>query len=296
MEAKILVAGGTGDVGQRIVKALRAKNTKVVAPVRPGTDPKKIAALKDLGATVVKVDPTDVDAMTKACEGVSCLVSALAGLSDVIVGIQSAWLEAALTAKVPRFIPSDYSIDFTSIPDGENRNFDLRKEFHKKLDTSGIRYTSVFNGAFSDILAYNTPVYNVKDSTVSIWGDTADWPVAFTTRDDTAAFTAEVALDDAAPDKLHIAGFQVTPNELVALGTKLKNKPFKLVQAGTLEQLSAYNKKERAAHPEGEKELYPNWQNSQYMYCMFIVKADQLNNDRYPGLHWTGVTAILSKI
>jgi len=42
------------------------------------------------------------------------VVSALAGLRDVIVETQAALLDAAIKARVPRFIPSDFSIDFTT--------------------------------------------------------------------------------------------------------------------------------------------------------------------------------------
>jgi len=61
-------------------------------------------------------------------------VSALAGLRDVIVEAQTVLLDAAIKAGVPRFIPSDDSIDFTKFPAGENRNLDLRREFHQRLD------------------------------------------------------------------------------------------------------------------------------------------------------------------
>jgi hypothetical protein len=41
------------------------------------------------------------------------VVSALQGLRDVIVEMQTVLLYAAIKADAPRFIPSDYSIDFT---------------------------------------------------------------------------------------------------------------------------------------------------------------------------------------
>ena len=64
----------------------------------------------------------NVRELSKACEGVSCVVSALAGLHDAIVDGQSILLDAAIAAGCTRFIPSDYSCDFTQIAEGENRN------------------------------------------------------------------------------------------------------------------------------------------------------------------------------
>jgi hypothetical protein len=46
----------------------------------------------------------------------------------------------------------------------------------------------------------------------------------------------------------------------------------------------------------GEKELYPAWQGMQYMRNMFAgrAKLEPLDNDRYPGIHWTTVRDVLS--
>jgi hypothetical protein len=80
------------------------------------------------------------------------------------------------------------------------------------------------------------------------------------------------------------------------MGTTIKNMPFKLIPMWSLESLSAYNKKERAANPEGENELYPRWQSSQYMHSMFSVQNDPLDNDRYEGIEWTSADEVLARI
>jgi hypothetical protein len=42
-------------------------------------------------------------------------VSALAGLRETIIDAQKVFLDAAVEANVQRFIPSDYSSDFTNL-------------------------------------------------------------------------------------------------------------------------------------------------------------------------------------
>ncbi len=296
MKKTILVAGGTGDLGNRIIKALLKRNADVVAVVRHNSDNAKVEELEKLGVKVIRTDMSNVTELTEALKGVSCVVSALAGLRDSIVDGQSALLEAAIAAGVPRFIPSDFSSDFTKLSEGENRNFDLRKEFHVKLDGAPISSTSIMNGAFADILAYNTPFYNVKENSVAYWGNDPDFRVDFTTKDDTAAYTAAAALDQSTPKILRIASFQISANELATRATEIKKTEFKLVPMGSLDALSAYNKKERAAHPEGENELYPNWQGSQYMHSMFSAHHDQLDNNRYPDVTWTSAHDVLARI
>ena len=277
---KIVVAGATGNLGKRIAKALLARGARVVALARNGVAEDKVKGLRDLGAEVAEVDLTSVAKVAKVCTGADCLVSTLQGLHDVIVDTQSVLLQGALAAGVPRLIPSDFSTDFNQLPAGENRNFDLRREFHKTLDVAPIRSSAIFNGAFAEILTYNIPLLDLQKKVVGYWED-ADRRMDFTTMDDVAGYTAAAALDPAAPPALRIASFQVSAKELAAFTA------FELVRLGSLEDLRAYNKRERAAHPEGEHELFPRWQQSQYMQSMFSTQHESLDNERYPGLTWT---------
>lgn len=296
MKPTILVAGGTGNLGERIIKALIARGAEVRVIIRDGSKPEKIKQLTELGAKVITVDMSNVEELKQACQGTSCVVSALAGLHDVIVDSQTKLLDAAIAAGVPRFIPSDFASDFTKLPEGENRNFDLRKEFHQYLDKSSIAATSILNGAFADILGYNTPLYDVKNYSVGYWGENPDWKIDFTTMDNTADYTAAAAIDASTPRILRIASFQISPNELVFVGKDVKQTEFKLVPMGSLEDFSASNKKERAANPEGEKEMYPSWQGKQYLHSMFSVQNTPLDDDRYPDVRWTSAIEVISKI
>lgn len=290
MNKLILVAGATGNLGQKICRELIKKKVAVRAIVRNGSDDEKIKLLTNIGVDVFKTELTNERDLIEACKGVTCVVSALAGLHEVIIGTQTTILNAAVKAGVPRFIPSDFSTDFTRIPAGENRNFDLRKEFHKILDETEIRATSIFNGAFADVLRYNIPLFNVPQKNIGFYEGKEDWKIDFTTMDDTAAFTAMAALDDDAPRSLRIASFRVSPNDLAKLSEQRGSK-FAMINMGTMEEFSAYNKAQRAAHPEGEKELYAKWQQSQYLYSMFLVHHEVLDNDRYEGLSWSAVEA-----
>ena len=294
MATRIAVAGATGNLGKRTVKALHAQGADAVALARKGVAEDKVRELQSFGATVAIVDMSSAADVSKACAGVACIVSALQGLREVIVETQSVLLYAAIDAGVPRFIPSDYSADFTHLPRGENRNFDLRREFHERLDVARIQSTAIFNGAFAEILTYNIPLLDYEKKIVGYWQD-PDWCIDFTAMDDTAAFTAAAALDASTPQALRIASFRVSPNELVNLATKLVKTPFKLVRLGSLEDLRAYNKRERAAHPEGENELYPQWQRGQYMQSMFSAHRESLDNNRYPQLKWTKLQDVIGQ-
>jgi uncharacterized protein YbjT (DUF2867 family) len=152
----VVLPGATGDLGQRLARALvgraTSEGTTRRALVRDETLPERVVDLEQLGVTPVRADYDDPVALAGACEGASVVVSTLSGLHPVVVGAQSALLEAAVDAGVPRFVPSDYSADYTTIPPGTNRNLELRREFRRVLDSAPITSTSVLVGAFTDLL------------------------------------------------------------------------------------------------------------------------------------------------
>ncbi len=247
-----------------------------------------------MGVTVIAVDLNSSTDLEQACSGMDCVVSALAGLGDVIVDLQQRLLDSALKAGVPRFIPSDFCTDYRDLVPGENRNFDLRREFKAYIDSTPIQASSVFNGAFADILKYNTPVLNLKDKSIGYFGDKKDWQLDFTTMDDTAAFTAEVALDDNAPRDLQIASFQISPAMIGDAVKQATGQEFRMYQLASMEDFAQSIKKQRADNPAGEKELYAKWQQSQYLYSMFSTQQNQLANERYPNLTRTTGSAYLN--
>ena len=292
--ATIVVAGATGNLGGGITKAILEREGSVRAIVRPNSDPDKVSVLRDKGATIAEADFNNIPELTKACLGASCVVSALSGLRDVIVEAQTLLLQAAVKAGVPRFIPSDYSIDFTKIPPGTNRNLDLRREFHERLDKAPIAATSILNGMFTHLLTGEAPVVLLKLKRVVYWGD-ADQLLDFTTMDDSAKFTAAAALDPSAPRFLRIAGDQISARGLADVASEVTGKRFRLFRAGSLRRYEILIKIARSLFPQ-KGALYPPWQGMQYMHNMFSgrAKLEPLDNERYPGMRWTTVRDVLA--
>ena len=116
-------------------------------------------------------------------------------------------------AGVPRFVPSDFSADFTKTEPGHNRNFDLRREFMVRADRAPIKTTSILNGAFMDMLEAEMPIIQKGIRRVLYWGS-ADQQLDFTTKDDVAAFTAAAALDETTPRIPRIAGDTVSARDI----------------------------------------------------------------------------------
>lgn len=294
MKKVILVAGATGNLGLRIVKALLANDAEVRVLVRNTSDVAKLNTLEKMGAKLFKVDMNNVDEVSKACEGVFGVVSALAGLRDTIIDTQKILLDAAVKAGVPRFIPSDFSLDFRDLVDGENRNLDLRREFHQYLDQANIKATTIFNGPFTDLLTDQMPMLLFKYHKVLYWGN-ANQKIDFTTMDDTAAFTAKVAMDESSPRYLRIAGDQLNVKEIAEIMAQLTGKKHGLIKAGGVGFLNLMIKIGKTFAP-AENDLYPAWQGMQYMRDMVEGRVDiaHHDNNRYSEIKWTSIKEFLS--
>ncbi len=289
-----ILAGATGNLGGRIARALLERGANLRAIVRHSSDPNKVEELRKQGAAIAEVDFNSLPEVTGACSGGSCVISALSGLREVIVETQTSLLDAAVNAGVPRFIPSDFSIDFTKLPPGTNRNLDLRREFHERLDKAPIAATSILNGMFTDLLTGQAPIILFKLNRVVYWED-ADQRLDFTTMDDTAEFTAAAALDHSSPRFLRIAGDQMSARGLMEVASEVTGKKFSLFRAGGLGRLETLIKIMRAVLPLSSS-VYPPWQGMQYLHNMFSgrAKLEPLDNDRYPGMRWTPARDVLA--
>ena len=293
MKKIIVIAGATGNLGGKIVTSLSAKGAEVRAIVRKETDPKKVKALEEKGVIVLETDMSNKSKLALHFEGAHCFVSALSGLEDTIIHTQRILLDAAIEAKVERFIPSDYSSDFTNLVEGQNRNLDFRRRFHELIDTTQIKATTIFNGPFMDLLTTDMPLILFKQKKILCWGD-ANQKLEFTTTYNVAEFTAEVAIDNETPRYLRIAGDVLSCNEFVELMTSLTSQKHKLLRPGGIKLLNTLIKVIRFFSPS-ESELYPAWQGMQYMRDLMEgrIQIQNHDNNRYPNIQWTTVKDFL---
>ena len=288
-----MVAGATGNLGGKIIDALVGKGAEIRAIVRAETSVEKVQILAQKGVRVFPIDMGDRNAIAAACSGVTCVVSALSGLREVIIDAQKVLLEGAIQAKVSRFIPSDYATDFTKLTDGENRNFDLRREFHTHLENASIQATSIFNGAFMELLTGDMPLILYKQKKILYWG-TPSVKMDFTTTHNIAAFTAQVALDNNAPRYLRIAGDSLTATEVKDVMSDITRVKFGFFRPGGIGLINFFIQIGKF-FGKNSPDLYPAWQGMQYMRDMMEGRAvlNNHDNNRYKEVRWTTIREYL---
>ena len=278
----VLLIGGTGKLGQLIARELLDRAAKLRLLVRPGSRGKLAADIADASEIV--------EDAANAFDGVHTVVSAVQGRTETIVDAQLEWLRAARAAGVQRFIPSDYSMNLFGLAEGENLHSDYRREFARRAEEErgDVEVVHVLNGAFLDrgVLFGFLGAIDLDKGEANLWGEGKE-KMAFTTYADTAAYTAEAALDDRpVPDKLFVAGDLLTFHELVAeaeagLGRKLTVKTL-----GTMADLDA-------AIPQRQAEHKNPFAAIPLMYWRAMLsgkgKSGPLMNARYPAVQPIGV-------
>lgn len=289
----ISLVGGTGRLGTLIANALLERpGVQLRLLVRAGSRA-KLADLERRGAQVVEgaLGAEDAAALAALCKGAHTVVSSVQGGPDVIVEGQGRLLRAARDASVRRFIPSDFSFDFFGLGEGENINSDWRREFARRAEAErgAVQMVHVLIGAFLDkgVLFDFLGAFDLRKDEGYLWGD-GEMKMEFTTYEDTAAFTAEAALDAGPlPDRLFFAGESLNFHELVRETEAGLGRPLTVKRLGTLANLDA----ELARRLRDEPGNRFAWLPLMYWRAMLNGKGGlgPLMNARYPGIRATGV-------
>ena len=279
----VILFGATGDLGSRVAKHLRQLGADFRCVVRKGSADRARGILQLSSEQIIELDDLSSQSLESACRGGSVVISTVSGLEPVVLDFQTRLIHAAVAAGVPRFIPSDFAVDYRKVPLGENRNLNLLEKFRQTADgVSGIKVTSILNGAFMDMLTGVAPFILYPVNRILCWGNSSqkmDW----TTIDDTALYTAYAAMDQTTPRYLYIAGDELSANDLARTMADLTNKNYKVFQPGGLGMFKGMIGMTKFFTP-GAGKKYPPWQGMQYMYSMYSghCKFDHLDNQRYP--------------
>jgi hypothetical protein len=305
----IVVAGANGRTGKLVCDSLLSRSRVAGQPVlvrglvRKGSShPVPSAIDGDQQLVFESVDYDSDDDLNRVCAGAYAVVSTLQGVEDVLVGVQSKLLRAAIKGGARRFIPSDYSIDFTVLPRGTNRNFEIRLAFHEsaariiKETGSSIALTTIFQGAFTELFSSGRVLVDFKKRRVIYFGS-PDTQMDFTTWADTAEYTAAVALDaNPTPFKLCISGARLTPTQVQQLASRVTGVDFALKRMASIGGLRFLIKVVRFFKP-GTGSPLPIWVGMQYALAQSLGMAvnEPLANDRYPDIRWNGPEDIIRR-
>ncbi len=295
----VVVVGGAGKLGRLIVGSLLEQpGVRVRVLVR---DPKKpdVSTLAGERVELVAFDAvqaTEAERLS-AVRGAYAVVSALQGGPDIIVDAQLGLLRAAKAEGVRRFIPSDYSYNIFTLPEGINVNSDWRRSFATlagKEVTDSLEVVHVMQGIFAD--AYVLGFLGMLDAAsgvVRYWGD-GKAPIDWTTWEDTARFTAAAAVDDrSVPRELFVSGDRMDVLTFARVWGEGHGKEATLERLGSLEELEKETQRRLAAEPHNMYAWLP------LMYARGVFGGHALlgesKNSLYPHIKPEGVAAAVAR-
>jgi nucleoside-diphosphate-sugar epimerase len=289
-EPRDVLLVGAGRFGSRVARALLAQpDVRLRVLVREAANP-TIASLRDAGASIVAGELGDARILDDAARGVEVVVSTLNGGPDVIVDGQTQLLRASERQGVKRFVPSDYSLDYFALGEGDNVFLDLRRRFARVLEGSAVAATHVLIGAFAEVqLSPSMGIFDFRRGVATPWG-TGDEPVDVTTLDDAARVVAAVALDERAQRRVAYAGDVISARSVGETFERLTGRPFRIEPRGSVAELEAWIARTRATAKAPTDFVFGQYQLAQ---INGKGKLRTLDNARFPQITPTSAADVL---
>nr|XP_048319393.1 isoflavone reductase homolog [Ziziphus jujuba var. spinosa] len=207
-KSKVLIVGGTGYIGKRIVKASLSQGYPTYVLKRPeiGLDIEKLQLLlefKKQGAILVEASFSDLQSLVEAVKLVDVVISTMSGVhfrSHNIL-LQLKLVEAIkLAGNVKRFLPSEFGIDPARMGhalEPGRVTFDEKMEVRKAIEAAKIPFTYVSANCFASYFAANlsqmATLLPPKDK-VLLYGD-GNTKVIYVDEDDVGTYTIKT-IDD----------------------------------------------------------------------------------------------------
>ncbi|XXG78093.1 hypothetical protein AAC387_Pa08g2111 [Persea americana] len=207
-KSKVLVAGGTGYIGKRIVKASLAQGHETYVLHRPeiGVDIEKVQMLlsfKEQGARLIEGSFSDHRSLVDAVKQVDVVICTISGVhvrSHHIL-LQLKLVDAIKEAgNIKRFLPSEFGTDPARMADALEPgrvSFDDKMVVRKAIQDAGIPFTYIsancFAGYFVGGLCQPGRILPSRES-VCLFGD-GNVKAIYVDEDDIATYTVKT-IDD----------------------------------------------------------------------------------------------------
>lgn len=229
----ILVVGGTGELGGRVVRLLRRQGEDVRCLVRPGTS---AVSLEAVGAEVVRGDLTDHAGLPAAVAGVDTVVATATAIASRLAGVagpgirevdelgMSALVDAADLAGVRRFVYLSYA----GVGSGPETPIERAKlAVERRLSSTSMRAVVVRPDAFQEIHLAPIGRFDIERGKVAVIGK-GDTKRRWVATDDVAALVAAVAVEPDPPEVVQVGGPEaLTRNEAIAAAASASGRPVK---------------------------------------------------------------------
>ncbi|KAK6218372.1 hypothetical protein QIS74_06252 [Colletotrichum tabaci] len=231
------IAGISSKLAQCITKALqRYQGVKIKGLCRR---PEKIppSALNEYKIEVIQGNFDDEVAVQQFVQGTDVVICCYFGGSDLMNLGQKILIEACAKEGVPRYIPSDFAVDYTNIPDGEpfpKESTKIIKKYLLEKNVAGVHI--LVGGLMETFWSEYFEIYDANTGTASYWGTGQEkWDL--TTFETAAAYTAALAVDKQAVGVFRFRGDCKSVFEIKEAYDKVNQSSLQLRRLGSLTDL-----------------------------------------------------------
>ncbi|KAK6363484.1 hypothetical protein TWF730_000916 [Orbilia blumenaviensis] len=247
-------------------------------------DPPKVspALSSNPKVTLIKGGGFDTTAITSFVSGCDVVVCCYLGDDKLMVNGQKLLIDACAENGVPRYVASDWSLDYTKLEFGQLFLQDPMKHIKAYLDAQDkVKGVHILVGAFME--PFVSPAFGIWDPTTvtfRYWG-TGDEIWEGTTYENAAEFTAAVCVDGDAHGIVRLVGSACTFHGIAESFEKVYGVKPKLESRGSQEELYTKMHELRKTQPENFfSYLFLFFQ--YYMVNGQTLAGPQYDNERYP--------------
>ncbi|XP_076906602.1 isoflavone reductase homolog [Bidens hawaiensis] len=309
-KSKILVVGGTGYIGKRIVKASLAQGhpTYVLMRREIGFEIEKLQMLlsfKEQGARLVEGSFSDHQSLVDAVKQVDVVICTMSGVQfrSHNILLQLKLVDAIKEAgNIKRFVPSEFGLD----PSRMEHSLEYGKEtfmdkmvIRKAIEDAKIPYTYIsancLGGYFVGNLSQPGSLVPPKDR-VCIFGN-GNQVVAFMDEDDVATYTIKTVDDSRMLNKtlyLRPPNNILTHNQLIEKWEKLTNQTLEKVHISAPDFLASIEEADDHIVRSGLARIYHIYYEGRSMNFEIGEKGEE-GSELYPEVPYTSVDEYLRR-
>ncbi|VVB01280.1 unnamed protein product [Arabis nemorensis] len=305
-KTRVLVVGGTGLLGRRIVRECLAEGHETYVLQQPeiGVNIDKVQLLlsfKRQGAHLVEASFSEHESLVSAVKQVDVVVSTIsvAHFPTSNIDVHLKLVEAIKEAgNIKRFLPSEFGMDpprmENTLPQGRE-TFDQKMEVRNAIEAAGIPYTYLVGACFAAFFVGNLSQMGTlipPKKKVDIYGD-GSVKVVFANEDDVAKYTVKTLNDPRTVNKtvyIRPTDNILTQMELVQMWEKLTGNELEKTNVAAKDFLADIEDKE-IPHQSGLGHFY----NIFYEGCLtnHEVGDDKEASKLYPDVNYTRIDEYL---
>ncbi|KAE8155072.1 nmrA-like family protein [Aspergillus avenaceus] len=287
------IAGITGKFARRLATHLLQKENVSIRGYCRNASKVPDAIKSSSKVTLIEGDAFNQDAVRSFVQGCDVVVCCYLGDDKLMVDGQKTLIDACEELNVPRYIASDWALDYTKLELGQLFPKDPMIHVKAYLETKKVAGVHVLIGGFMEpVLSPFFNILNPQTGTFRFWGE-GDEVMEGTTYDDAAKFTAAVAVDPEAKGILKFVGGRATIREVAQSYENVYGVKATLERRGSLDDLFKTIHRMREEDPSNiyaymSLLFYYYWVNGQ----TFV--GPELDNARYPEVapvNWEGYMA-----